>query len=118
MIVEATSTYWIGLDDTDEREYGCTTHDFNHLLDHLIDCEYDIVDPRLVRLWPFAPRRTRGNAALSAGVVTTNRSKLEAHLDQWFSTRFSDVTGEQGRNVSNYGTDSMCHFQTVVWFQV
>ena len=29
---------------------------------------------------------------MSAGVVTTNRSKLEAHLDQWFSTRFSDVT--------------------------
>ena len=92
MIVEATSTYWIGLDDTDEREYGCTTHDFNDLLNHLIDCEYDIVDPRLVRLWPFAPRRTRGNAALSAGVVTTNLSKLEAHLDQWFSTRFTDVT--------------------------
>ena len=91
MTVEAPSTYWIGLDDTDEREYGCTTHDFDALLNHLTHSGFQIHDPRLVRLWPFAPRRTRGNAALSASVVTENILDLEASLDYWFNKRFLDT---------------------------
>ena len=35
MNVEDSSTFWIGLDDTDEREHGCTTYDFNDLLNTL-----------------------------------------------------------------------------------
>ena len=85
MTVEAPSTYWIGLDDTDEREFGCTTHDFDALLNHLTNSGFKIDDPRLVRLWPFAPRRTRGNAALSASIVTQNIQDLEISLDEWFT---------------------------------
>ena len=39
MNVEAPSTFWIGLDDTDEREHGCTTYDFNDLLNTLMKSE-------------------------------------------------------------------------------
>ena len=90
MIVEATSTYWIGLDDTDEREHGCTTHDFNSLLNHLTKLGFQIEDPRLVRLWPFAPGRTRGNAALSACIITENIDVLKSSLDNWFNQRFAN----------------------------
>lgn len=91
MIVGDSPTYWIGLDDTDEREFGCTTHDFNDLLNHLTSNGYTIEDPRLVRLWPFAPRRTRGNAALAASISTRDRSSLVECLDDWFTTRFSSL---------------------------
>jgi len=90
MIVGDSSTFWIGLDDTDEREYGCTTHDFDSLLNHLAASGFQIEDPCLVRLWPFAPRRTRGNAALSACIVSQNMQDLESSIDDWFNERFSD----------------------------
>ena len=90
MIVGDSSTFWIGLDDTDEREYGCTTHDFDSLLNHLAASGFQIEDPRLVRLWPFAPNRTRGNAALSACIVSQNMQELESSLDDWFNKRFSN----------------------------
>lgn len=92
MIVEQCSTFWIGLDDTDEREYGCTTHDFNHLLNHLTDNGILISDPRLVRLWPFAPRRTRGNAALAAKIRVNHSSDIEDILTVWFEKRFKDIS--------------------------
>ena len=88
MIVEAPSTFWIGLDDTDEREHGCTTHDFDNLLNHLTESGFQVEDPRLVRLWPFAPRRTRGNAALSASISSGCLEDLETSLDFWFTGRF------------------------------
>ena len=53
---------WLGLDDTDSLLGGCTTLVFHQLLEHL-PCKHG--EPRLTRLWPFANRRTRGNAALS-----------------------------------------------------
>lgn len=90
MIVGDSSTFWIGLDDTDEREYGCTTHDFDSLLNYLTASGFQIKDPRLVRLWPFAPRRTRGNAALSACIVSQNMDDLQSSIDDWFNERFSD----------------------------
>ena len=92
MTVGLVPTYWFGLDDTDEREYGCTTHDFDALIRHLSDAGFTVEDPRLVRLWPFAPTRTRGNAALAASVSTQDSVALESALDDWFSSRFSETT--------------------------
>ena len=57
---------WIGLDDTDSLLGGCTTFTFHQLLSEL-DCE--ILELRLVRLFPFAQRRTRGNAAVAAKII-------------------------------------------------
>ncbi|MAT86257.1 MAG: hypothetical protein CMA25_04780 [Euryarchaeota archaeon] len=57
---------WIGLDDTDSLLGGCTTYTFHQVLCEL-DCE--ILELRLVRLYPFAQRRTRGNAAVAAKII-------------------------------------------------
>ena len=66
---------WIGLDDTDTANYGCTTATFDDLINsisHLPD--FQILERRLVRLWPFAERRTRGNGALSCIVECSSQS--------------------------------------------
>ena len=91
MNVEAPSTFWIGLDDTDEREHGCTTYDFNDLLNTLMKSEIQIGDARLVRLWPFAPQRTRGNAALAASVQCDDAHLLERILGLWFESKYHGV---------------------------
>ena len=91
MNVEAPSTFWIGLDDTDEREHGCTTYDFNDLLNTLTESDIQIGDTRLVRLWPFAPQRTRGNAALAASVQCDDAHLLERILGLWFESKYHGV---------------------------
>lgn len=93
MNVEVPSTYWIGLDDTDEREHGCTTFDFNDLLNTLANSDIQINDARLVRLWPFAPQRTRGNAALAASVQCDDAHLLERVLGHWFESKYHTVEG-------------------------
>ena len=56
------------MDDTDHTEYACTTEHFDRLMRILSEKipSFEIIERRLVRLWPFAPERTRGNAALGA----------------------------------------------------
>ena len=56
---------WVGLDDTDSPQGGCTTWVLTELLRELSDLDL-IGWPRLVRLNPNVPFRTRGNAALAA----------------------------------------------------
>ncbi len=81
---------WIGLDDTDSVESGCTTWDFHLLLTHLEESGFSIVGaPNLVRLWPFAPERTRGNAALSAEIKSSSSTiSLNEILEIWFYQRY------------------------------
>ena len=59
---------YLGLDDTDSLMGGCTTHLFSKILGNLPDYATMIGLPRLVRLYPFAQRRTRGNAAVCAEI--------------------------------------------------
>ena len=78
---------WIGLDDTDTANYGCTTATFDDLISsisHLPD--FQILERRLVRLWPFAERRTRGNGALSCIVECSSQSipDFEKLLNSFF----------------------------------
>ena len=55
----------LGLDDTDHPEIGCTTERMNELVDKIFSSiDSELIERRLVRLWPFATRRTRGNGAL------------------------------------------------------
>ena len=82
---------WVGLDDTDEREAGCTTFEFHDLLTRLESEGFTIQDERLVRLWPFAPGRTRGNAALAASIQTRDIRRIQSVLDDWFTQRYSDL---------------------------
>ncbi|MCI4327724.1 MAG: tRNA(Ile)(2)-agmatinylcytidine synthase [Thermoplasmata archaeon] len=56
----------LGVDDTDSPSGGCTTHLLTDLVGLAEDHGLDVLgDPRLVRLNPNVPWKTRGNAALS-----------------------------------------------------
>jgi len=57
---------WIGIDDTDSVSGGCTTYVVYSLIQKLVEQGYDIIGyPRLVRLNPNIPWKTRGNGALA-----------------------------------------------------
>ncbi len=65
---------WLGLDDTDSLEGGCTTEVLYRLIQALPD-SVEVGQSRLVRLWPFARQRTRGNAAVAVEVNSDDESK-------------------------------------------
>ncbi|MHA2032843.1 MAG: TiaS agmantine-binding domain-containing protein, partial [Candidatus Kariarchaeaceae archaeon] len=63
--------YRFGLDSTDSIDGGCTTWTFSRLLDALFrrDDSLRFLDyPRLIRLNPNIPNKTRGNASLAAHI--------------------------------------------------
>jgi len=56
---------WIGIDDTDSIQGGCTTYVATEVIKEL-GKEYDLIGyPRLVRLNPNIPWKTRGNGAIA-----------------------------------------------------
>lgn len=58
---------WMGVDDTDGKDGGCTTYVLSELLTAARERSIDLLgEPRLVRLNPNIPFKTRGNGALSA----------------------------------------------------
>jgi tRNA(Ile2)-agmatinylcytidine synthase len=58
---------WIGIDDTDSPRGGCTTFALTEVIRAAAAGGFDLIgEPRLVRLNPNIPYKTRGNAALSA----------------------------------------------------
>ena len=76
---------WIGLDDTDSIKGGCTTYLACMLLDKLKEKNYDIIGyPRLVRLNPNIPWKTRGNGAVSFQVKKGNKKEIKVILEQFF----------------------------------
>lgn len=78
---ETTCHVWIGLDDTDNPDSGCTTATFDDLLKSIshID-DFEIIERRLVRLWPFAERRTRGNGALACLISCSKKSTSDLEI--------------------------------------
>ena len=77
----------IGLDDTDHVEVGCTTKTMDDFLRYISEnLEFSIVERRLVRLWPFATRRTRGNGALGAivEIESTAFDEFVSASKEWF----------------------------------
>lgn len=70
---------WIGIDDTDSRNGGCTTYTAIVIVKKLIDNGFNIIGfPRLVRLNPNIPWKTRGNGAISlqVGVGLGKKTKI------------------------------------------
>ena len=88
----------IGLDDTDHPLSGCTTSTFDELLSLLVARIPDIriIERGLVRLWPFAARRTRGNGALRAEVSILQSSKGEFRnlCCEWFEGVLEEVANQ------------------------
>lgn len=83
---------WLGLDDTDHLGGGCTTHTLWRLLASL-PSSVQVDELRLVRLWPLAPGRTRGNAAVAVELNPTDRDALMAHLDCYWSAHLEPLSG-------------------------
>ncbi|MFO8077741.1 MAG: tRNA(Ile)(2)-agmatinylcytidine synthase [Thermoplasmatota archaeon] len=68
---------WIGIDDTDSRSGGCTTFVAFTLVQELQKQGFTVVGyPRLVRLNPNVPWKTRGNGAIALQVSKTDKSDL------------------------------------------
>lgn len=58
---------WVGIDDTDSPQAGCTSYTLTEVLCAARAIGLDLIgEPRLVRLNPNVPTKTRGNAALAA----------------------------------------------------
>jgi len=86
----------IGIDDTDSRKGMCTTYLCAVLVDELR--EYgDVSTPRLVRLNPCIPFKTRGNGAISFEVVCAGK---EEEVKEVVRTRVCELSelNEEGTN--------------------
>ena len=84
---------WLGIDDTDSLNGGCTTEVFHRLIEAL-PSETTTGEACLVRLWPFAQRRTRGNAALAIELHHPYEDELLEHLDAWWNAHILPLKGE------------------------
>lgn len=86
---------WLGLDDTDSLNGGCTTEVLFRLLEGLPK-NVSFRSPRLVRLWPLAKQRTRGNASVAVELITEDEDELLMHLDQWWKDHIITLKGDLG----------------------
>jgi tRNA(Ile2)-agmatinylcytidine synthase len=65
---------YVGFDDTDSSSGMCTTYVCAVVLERLKACGMTLKgEPRLIRLNPFAPYKTRGNGAVSFKLVLDNK---------------------------------------------
>ena len=83
---------WLGLDDTDHLSGGCTTHALFELLQS-IPSNYEVQSHRLVRLYPFASRRTRGNAAVAVEIIGEDYDELMTFLESWWASKLLPLKG-------------------------
>jgi len=68
---------WVGIDDTDSKDGMCTTYLAKILMDRIQESLGRIIGlPRLIRLNPNIPFKTRGNGSVSFLVETDNLSEL------------------------------------------
>ncbi len=105
---------WLGLDDTDSLKEGCTTYTF-HLLLESLPPSVTVVSPRLVRLWPFAQHRTRGNAAVGVELIVDDEQELLKHLDTYWNQHILPIKG----NISPSEHDDRTQYPAdpgMVWF--
>lgn len=68
---------YVGLDDTDSASGMCTTYICSVIMDQLKSCGFRVDGPpRLIRLNPFAPHKTRGNGGVSFKMVLKSRKEV------------------------------------------
>ncbi len=102
------SRVWIGLDDTDSPESGCTTATFDDLIREISQFEDVIIlERRLVRLWPFAERRTRGNGALAC--LLDCPVPLLPSLEKLLSNFFSNLLMELNINEASHTSPALLY---------
>ena len=85
---------WLGLDDTDHLGGGCTTWTLQQLVSSLPTGVSVAGDPCLVRLYPMAKGRTRGNAALAVELdVRLDHASWHTWLEQYWGAHLSTLAG-------------------------
>ncbi|MFB1005755.1 MAG: DUF1743 domain-containing protein [Candidatus Poseidoniaceae archaeon] len=84
---------WLGLDDTDTVKEGCTTFSLHLFLNHLPP-HIEVGELRLVRLWPFAHNRTRGNAAVAVELKTNDEKELLNLLNLYWEQTLQPLVGK------------------------
>ena len=80
------------MDDTDSLQGGCTTEVLFHLIQALPG-HVTAGQTRLVRLWPFAQRRTRGNAAVAVELNTEDEQGLLVFLEHYWRNSILPLKG-------------------------
>ncbi|MEC9161385.1 MAG: hypothetical protein VX919_01175, partial [Candidatus Thermoplasmatota archaeon] len=86
---------WLGLDDTDHLGGGCTTWTLHQLVSSLPPEVSVAGDPCLVRLYPMAKGRTRGNAALAVELdVRLEHSAWQNWLEQYWGAHLATLAGQ------------------------
>lgn len=69
---------WIGIDDTDSTKGGCTTFVAFTIINRVMERGYNLIGfPRLVRLNPNVPWKTRGNGAVAIHVGVGKGGKIQ-----------------------------------------
>ncbi len=69
---------WIGIDDTDSKKGGCTTYVAAVVMRRLGKVGVKVLGyPRLIRLNPNCPYKTRGNAAIALRVEASDLEKVK-----------------------------------------
>lgn len=105
---------WLGLDDTDHLGGGCTTKTLDDLINALPE-NVSVGELRLVRLWPFAKQRTRGNAAVAVELDAHNEQQLLAHLDNWWDEKIAPLSG-MITSSENYSREQFATDPGMVWY--
>jgi tRNA(Ile2)-agmatinylcytidine synthase len=68
---------YVGMDDTDSSSGMCTTYICSVIMDQLKSYGFRVDGPpRLIRLNPFAPHKTRGNGGVSFKMVLKSREEV------------------------------------------
>ena len=91
---------FIAVDDTDSREGLCTTFVLTEIVRTLNANGIDVIgDPRLIRLNPAVPWKTRGNASLvlQAGIGSGKRRKI-GNIDSKDALSFSEMREDVDEN--------------------
>ncbi|MHB8586780.1 MAG: TiaS agmantine-binding domain-containing protein [Thermoplasmatota archaeon] len=91
-----TTLIWIAIDDTDSRARGCTTWLVRRVLEALPDGRLAGA-PRLVRLNPAVPWKTRGNGAVAFAITgMSDLDSVESRVARVVAAH-ADLKGEETR---------------------
>ena len=74
----------VGIDDMDAEDGGCTTYVMYSYIKHLVHSgleDYIVGLPRLTRLNPYVPFKTRGNASLSVVLRVDTEDEAEDYVE-------------------------------------
>ena len=102
------------MDDTDSLQGGCTTEVLFHLIQALPG-HVTVGQTRLVRLWPFAQQRTRGNAAVAVELNTEDEQGLLVFLEHYWRTSILPLKGVV-QTSQHSGREQFPSDPGMVWF--